>query len=54
MKTGLKVEWKLASRYNPYRRFPGGELDFWYGNWILNIAFIEDFLMILDYELNSI
>jgi hypothetical protein len=25
---------------------------FWCGSWLLDIALIEDFLMILDYELN--
>jgi hypothetical protein len=27
---------------------------FWCGSWVLDIAFIEDFLMVLDYELNPI
>jgi hypothetical protein len=53
MRTGLEVEWKLASRYDIHRRLPGGGLVFWCGSWVLGIALIEDFLMVLDYELNS-
>jgi hypothetical protein len=48
------MEWKLASKYNIHKRLSGGELIFWCGSWILNIAFIKDFLVILDYELNPI
>jgi hypothetical protein len=48
------MEWKLASKYNIHKRLPGGGLIFWCGSWVLGIALIEDFLMILDYELNSI
>jgi hypothetical protein len=38
------VEWKLASKYDIYRRFPGGGLIFWCGNWFLDMTLIEDFL----------
>jgi hypothetical protein len=34
--------------------FFGGGLVVWCGSWLLDIAFIEDFLMILDYESNLI
>jgi hypothetical protein len=27
---------------------------FWCGSWVLGIAFIEDFLVVLGYELNPI
>jgi hypothetical protein len=52
MRTGLEVEWKLASRYDTHRRLPGGGLVFWCGSWVLDIALIEDFLVVLGYELN--
>jgi hypothetical protein len=52
MRIELEVEWKLAFRYDTHRRLPDGGLVFWCGSWVLGIAFIEDFLVVLDYELN--
>jgi hypothetical protein len=45
MRIGLEVEWKLVFRYDTHRRLPGGGLVVGCGSWLLDMVFVEGFLM---------